>query len=99
MGAQGHGRSGHRTHRRALRPRDVAWAWGRRLVLVDIENIVGGECSTEARTRWAQRRLADEIGDVSADFIVVAVDASGLANVAWEWRSARCLIGYGKDGA
>ena len=99
MGGQGRGRPGHRTRHRPVRPRDLAWAWGRRLVLVDIENVVGGECSTEARARWAQRRLVDEIGDVSVDFVVVAVDASGLANVGWEWRTARCLPGYGKDGA
>ena len=87
------------SRRRSARPRDVAWTQGRRLVLVDIENVVGGECSTEARARWAQRRLADEIGDLSVDLVVVATDASGLINVGWEWATARRLIGYGKDGA
>lgn len=93
-------RCGHRgAPRRPARPREVAWTLGRRLILVDVENVVGGECSTEARARWAQRRLTDEIGTLSVDFVVVAVDAAGLANVGWEWPSARRLMGYGKDGA
>jgi hypothetical protein len=81
------------------RPRDLQWTRGRRLILIDIENVLGGECSTEDRARWAHRRLADEISGVSGDLCVVAVDATGLSNVGWGWPSARYLIGYGKDGA
>jgi hypothetical protein len=66
---------------------------------VDIENVVGGECSTEARSRWAQRRIVDEIGELPTDFFVVAMDASGLAHAGWQWQTARRLVGYGKDGA
>ena len=48
--------------RRARRPRDISWGRGRRLVLVDVENVVGGPCRTEACARWARRRLEDELG-------------------------------------
>jgi hypothetical protein len=65
-----------RQHRRA---RDLTR--GRRLVVVDIENVVGGPCNTAARTRWAHRRLRDAVGLGSTDQIVVGVDASGLESV------------------
>src|SRR4051794_36113970 len=102
MAAPTHLHSGRGAARRrpaAPRPRDLRWTRGRRLVLVDVENVVGGECSTEARARWAQRRLLDEIGDLPADLVVVAVDASGLPHVGWQWPTARRLIGRGRDGA
>ena len=87
---------------RARRSPDFEWAHGRRLVLIDVENVVGGPCSTEACARWARRRLEDELGPFGeqwADQVWVGVDAGGLRNVAWEWRNGRPLEGYGADGA
>ncbi|MDX6326191.1 MAG: hypothetical protein QOK15_2545 [Nocardioidaceae bacterium] len=90
---------GRARRRRSSVPRDLRWTMGRRLILVDIENVIGGECSTEARARWAHRRIEDEIGGLPTDCVVVAVDASGLTSVGWEWDRARRLIGYGENGA
>jgi hypothetical protein len=85
-----------RQHRRL---RDLSSARGRRLVLVDIENVVGGPCTTSARTRWAHRRLRDAVGLGPADQIVVGVDVAGLESVGWDWPRVRYAVGHGRDGA
>ena len=71
-------------------------------MLIDVENVVGGPCSTEACARWARRRLEDELGRFGerwTDQVWVGVDAGGLRSVAWEWRGGRPVEGYGADGA
>ena len=90
-----------RRHRRAARRArtDVHWGQGRRLVLVDLENLAGGPCHTADAALWVRRRLADCGALAYGDQVTVAVDGSGLASVAWPWRGARCLPGHGHDGA
>ena len=78
---------------------DVRWGHGRRLVLVDLENVSGGPCRTADAARWARRRLTDCGLVVEGDHVTVAVDGSGLAHVLWCWHDARCLPGHGPDGA
>lgn len=92
---------GRQTRIRRQAP-DLQWGSGRRLVLVDVENVVGGPCRTEACARWARRRLEDELGPFSGqwtDQVWVGVDGGALVNVAWEWHGSRPLEGYGADGA
>ncbi|HYO39786.1 MAG TPA: NYN domain-containing protein [Nocardioidaceae bacterium] len=98
---------GHTPHHTALtvrRPRrrgrtDLRWCTERRLVLVDIENIVGGACDTSARARWARHRLENVVGLRHQDQVVVGVDGGGVVCAASEWPGARAVIGKGKDGA
>ena len=78
---------------------DIAWPASRRLIVVDIENVVGGTCDTEARAEWAYRRLLDTIDFREEDQVVVGVDVGALAFVAWVWARARSVPGYGADGA
>src|SRR4051794_12066089 len=88
--------------RTTRRPRDLSWGRGRRLVLIDVENVVGGPCTTEACARWAKRRLEDELGpfgDAWCDQVWVGVDVGGLHNVAWQWPAGRPLEGDGENGA
>ena len=91
---------------RGIKPRrqrgnatDVVWPTNRRLVLVDIENVVGGPCTTEACAEWAHRRVLDTVGLGRQDQVVVAVDGTFLSCVAWVWSMARTLAGYGENGA
>jgi hypothetical protein len=67
--------------------------------VVDVENLAGGPCHTDAASAWVRRRLSDAGVLAPADQVTVAVDGSGLASVAWTWREARCVPGRGKDGA
>ncbi len=92
------GQRGRRGAARRART-DVCWGQGRRLVLVDLENVAGGPCHTADAARWVRRRLADCGALAADDQVTVAVDESGLACVAWPWQGARCLPGHGHDGA
>ena len=89
-----------RNKRRAHRGRaDYCWGRGRRLVVVDVENIAGGPCKTEDCVRWVRQRLMD-IGAVRAgDVVVVGVDGCGQTSVGWGWPGARVVVGHGPDGA
>jgi hypothetical protein len=89
---------GRRSEQRRARA-DVCWGQGRRLVLVDLENVAGGPCHTADAAAWVRRRLADCGAIAAGDQVTVAVDGSGLACTAWPWQGARCLPGHGHDGA
>ena len=89
-----------RSSRRARRGRaDCCWGRGRRLVVVDVENIAGGPCKTEAAVAWVRRRLTDAGAVTGDDMVTVGVDECGLASVAWAWQGARAVYGHGRDGA
>jgi hypothetical protein len=93
-------RTGRRVRRaRGARRVDCCWGRGRRLVVVDVENIAGGPCTTEAMAQWVRRRLADAGVLTSDDMVTVAVDQGGMAAVAWAWETARRLPGRGENGA
>ena len=83
----------------ARRRADLCWNDSRRLVLVDVENVVGGACNTSAKARWARRTIDDAIGSGPDDHVVVATDACGMLCAGLAWPDARRLVGYGKDGA
>ncbi len=78
---------------------DIRWGHGRRLVVVDLENLAGGPCHTEDCAVWVRRRLADAGVLRAGDQVTVAVDESALPSVAWAWRGSVCRWGHGKDGA
>ena len=82
------------------RPTDSSWTTGRRLVVVDLENVVGGLCSTEGMTRWGRRVLQDRRLLRAGDHVVVGVDEQTLPTVAWDWTRARLVPGrHQRDGA
>lgn len=85
--------------RRCARRTNYRWGAGRRLVVVDVENIAGGPCKTEDAVTWVRRRLAEVGALASDDMVTVAVDECGLAAVAWAWQGARPVYGHGHDGA
>jgi hypothetical protein len=92
--------AGRRIRRaRGARRVDCCWGSGRRLVVVDVENIAGGPCKTEAAVAWVRQRLAQVGALASDDMVTVAVDECGLAAVAWAWEGARPVYGHGRDGA
>ena len=69
------------------------------MVLVDIENVVGGPCNTAAKVRWARRRLLDALPLRKDDQVVVGMDADGLISVGAEWCGPRHVLGRGESGA
>jgi hypothetical protein len=77
----------------------VRWGHGRRLVVVDLENIAGGPCQTEDCAAWVRRRLADAGALRPGDHVTVAVDEGALPSVVWVWQGSVCRWGHGRDGA
>lgn len=72
---------------------------GRRLVLVDVENVVGGLVVSEEIARYARASIDGAVGCVAGDHVVVATCHKGYPHVAWCWPSARRLVRSGPDGA
>jgi hypothetical protein len=72
---------------------------GRRLVLIDVENVVGGLVCSEEAAEDARCAIARAIGAHPMDQVVVATCHKGYAYVAWTWPKARRLVRSGEDGA
>lgn len=71
----------------------------RRLVLVDIENVVGGLVMAECQAEHARRSIQDAVGTHPMDQVVVATCHKGYQHVAWTWPTARRLVRSGENGA
>jgi hypothetical protein len=72
---------------------------GRRLVLVDIENIAGGPCLSAETVRWVKQTVTDAVHIGSSDHVVVATSHIGLLQVGCNWRGIRYVVRSGRDGA
>jgi hypothetical protein len=72
---------------------------GRRLVVVDIENVAGGACLTTKMAAVARRRIERRVGFRPDDQIVVGTCHAGLLAVALTWPAARRVVRSGRDGA
>lgn len=74
-------------------------ARGRRLVLVDIENIAGGACLTAESVRSVKELLTDIAQLIDLDHVVVATSHVGLLEVGTNWNGVRYVVRSGRDGA
>lgn len=72
---------------------------GRRLVLVDIENVAGGAVVTAAMASWARRVVESVLHVTSDEQVVVGTSHCGLFNVKDAWPCARVEVRSGQDGA
>lgn len=72
---------------------------GRRLVLVDVENVVGGAVLDETSAEHARRAIRSAVGTLPMDQTVVATCHKGYPHVAWCWPTAQRLVRSGPDGA
>lgn len=71
----------------------------RRLVLIDIENVVGGLVCDEKCAACARLTIRCAVGTHPMDQVVVATCHKGYQHVAWSWPKARRLVRSGQDGA
>lgn len=62
---------------------------GRRLVVVDIENVVRGGCRTSEQVEWARAALGSLIDLRSEDHVVIGVGLKGLLTVGCTWDHVR----------
>lgn len=93
--------AGGRAHRRAERRAQRTCRWvpaGRRLVVVDIENVVGGSQAGSAMVATALRFVDDIVGRTGDDVRYVACGVALLAT-ANDVLPGGTLVGRGIDGA
>ncbi|WP_216695299.1 NYN domain-containing protein [Dietzia psychralcaliphila] len=84
------------TNHHKMRPPSLR---GRRLILIDIENISGGAIRTLAEARWAQRMLDSTLRLRHQEQVIVGVSKAGAIHTGPVWSSARIVVGTGVDGA
>lgn len=84
------------TNHHKMRPPSLR---GRRLILIDIENISGGAIRTLAEARWVQRMLDSTLGLRHQEQVIIGVSKTGAIHAGPVWSSARMVVGTGVDGA
>ncbi|MCQ9368646.1 NYN domain-containing protein [Brevibacterium sp. 91QC2O2] len=84
-------------HRGGLHAADLP---SRRLVLVDIENVVGGGVCMPHEVQRAQTAVVTAVGLRPGDQVILACGRFGADVVGFEWEGARRLLfREGPDGA
>lgn len=84
---------------RAAAPRKRRIPPGRRLVAVDIENMVGGAVLEPSMTIWARTQAEALSHSRAADHVVVGTSHHGMPHIGWDWAGARFVVHSGPDGA
>lgn len=67
-------------------------AQGRRIVLIDVENIVGGGVSVSEQVQGAQAAIAAAVVPRNGDQVVIACGRFSVEVVGFEWRGPRRLV-------
>lgn len=71
----------------------------RRLVVIDIENIIGGAAMTKGRAEWG-RHMIESLTDISPDEqVIIGSCREGFINVKTAWENARVVVRGGTDAA
>lgn len=71
----------------------------RRIVLVDIENVVGGLPAVRDHVPWAKAVIGGCIPAQPGDHVVIGVGPTGLLDLACAWKSVRYVMRPGQNGA
>jgi hypothetical protein len=71
----------------------------RRIVLVDIENVVGGSSALRDHVVWAREVVEGCVSVRHGDQVVVGVAPAGLLDLACAWTRVRYVMRAGLDGA
>lgn len=72
---------------------------GRRLVLVDIENVVGGAVHSADEAHWARQEVESMIGLQELDQVIVGTSHIGLFSAHAAWPNSRLVVRSGENGA
>lgn len=72
---------------------------GRRMVAVDIENVVGGAVMTLAQAETARRCIESTMTARDDEQVVLGSSHIGALNAWLAWKGARMLVRSGEDGA
>lgn len=72
---------------------------GRRLVVVDLENVAGGALVTKAMAEWARAVVEATLHVADGEQVVVGTSHIGMFNARDAWPGARLKIRSGQNGA
>lgn len=72
---------------------------GRRLVVVDIENLVGGAVLASAQAAWARRAIHEAIHLSGKEQVVIGTSHIGMMAVGLGWSGTRIVMRSGANGA
>lgn len=72
---------------------------GRRLIVVDIENVVGGAVRDGGSARIARREIETAVGVRNTDQVVIGASHISALECGLAWPTARLLMRSGPDGA
>lgn len=72
---------------------------GRRLVAVDIENVVGGAILTSANASWARHQIEKVIELRYDEQVVIGTSHIGVVSTRMGWDGPRIVMRSGPDGA
>lgn len=72
---------------------------GRRLVVVDIENVVGGAVMRAGQAAWARRTIQEAASLNSCEQVVIGTSHVGVLATGLGWRGPRIVVRSGVDGA
>lgn len=71
----------------------------RRIVLVDVENVVGGSAEVHDHVTWAKATVERLVSVRSGDLVVVGCGPDGLVDLGCAWTHVRYVMRSGPDGA
>lgn len=71
----------------------------RRLVVVDIENVVGGAVHEAEAVAWAKAQVEAFVEPSAGDHVVIGTSHVGLLVTGCTWTGVRYVVGSGPDGA
>lgn len=72
---------------------------GRRVILVDIENVIGGAALRRDTAIWARRQVESVLGVNVHDQVVIGASHVGFLNSALSWPHKQYVVKSGIDGA
>jgi hypothetical protein len=72
---------------------------GRRLVVVDIENVVGGAVLATEQAVSAHLRIREAVNLCGGEQVVIGVSHVGVMATGLGWRGPRLVVRSGADGA
>lgn len=72
---------------------------GRRLIVVDIENVIGGAVNSATEVHWARQLLNESLGLQPEEQVIVGTCHVGLLEVGINWPQARRVVRSGPSGA
>jgi hypothetical protein len=87
------------THEAAALPLKKRALRGRRLVVVDIENVVGGAVMASEQASSAHLSIEDAVGLADGEQVVIGTSHVGVLATGLGWRGPRIVVRSGENGA